>query len=108
MAKRRVVVTGMGIISPVGVGSAAAWENILACRSGIAGITRFDAAAFSSRIAGAATHGAVEVEDQARHLRTNEILAVERVEDVDGRLGDDAAHVKLLGEPEIERRERGA
>src|SRR5437773_496894 len=52
MAKRRVVVTGMGIISPVGVGSAAAWENILACRSGIAGITRFDAAAFTSRIAG--------------------------------------------------------
>src|SRR5438128_8151293 len=52
MAKRRVVVTGMGIISPVGVGSASAWENILACRSGIAGITRFDAAAFTSRIAG--------------------------------------------------------
>src|SRR5437016_3383498 len=52
MAKRRVVVTGMGIISPVGTGSATAWENILACRSGIAGITRFDAAAFTSRIAG--------------------------------------------------------
>src|SRR5437762_11520581 len=52
MAKRRVVVTGMGIISPVCVGSAAAWENILACRSGIAGITRVDAAAFTSRIAG--------------------------------------------------------
>src|SRR2546430_16433125 len=52
MAKRRVVVTGMGIISPVGVGSAAAWENILACRSGITGITRFDAALFPSRIAG--------------------------------------------------------
>src|SRR5437764_3788803 len=52
MAKRRVVVTGMGIISPVGTGSATAWENILACRSGIAAITRFDAAAFTSRIAG--------------------------------------------------------
>src|SRR6266542_4772567 len=52
MAKRRVVVTGMGVISPVGIGLAAAWENILACRSGIARITRFDAAAFTSQIAG--------------------------------------------------------
>jgi 3-oxoacyl-[acyl-carrier-protein] synthase II len=52
MPKRRVVVTGMGIISPVGVGVAAAWENILAGRSGIARITRFDASAFASQIAG--------------------------------------------------------
>ncbi len=52
MPKRRVVVTGMGIVSPVGIGLAAAWENILAGRSGIAAITRFDAAAFTSRIAG--------------------------------------------------------
>src|SRR5437667_11428157 len=58
-----------------------------------------------TRIAGAAAHGAVEVEDQTRHLRTNEVLAVERVENVDGRLGDDAAHMELLGKPEIERRE---
>jgi 3-oxoacyl-[acyl-carrier-protein] synthase II len=42
----------MGIVSPVGVGLAAAWANILAARSGIATITRFDASAFSSRIAG--------------------------------------------------------
>jgi 3-oxoacyl-[acyl-carrier-protein] synthase II len=52
MPKRRVVVTGMGIVSPVGIGLAAAWENILAGHSGIAPITRFDAAAFTSRIAG--------------------------------------------------------
>ena len=52
MSKRRVVVTGMGIVSPVGIGLATAWENILAGHSGIAGITRFDAAAFTSRIAG--------------------------------------------------------
>jgi 3-oxoacyl-[acyl-carrier-protein] synthase II len=52
MPKRRVVVTGMGIISPVGVGVAAAWENILAGRSGIGRITRFDASAFASQIAG--------------------------------------------------------
>jgi 3-oxoacyl-[acyl-carrier-protein] synthase II len=52
MSKRRVVVTGMGIVSPVGIGLATAWENVLAGHSGIAGITRFDATAFTSRIAG--------------------------------------------------------
>jgi 3-oxoacyl-[acyl-carrier-protein] synthase II len=52
MPKRRVVVTGMGIVSPVGIGVDAAWKNILAARSGITGITRFDASAFPSRIAG--------------------------------------------------------
>ena len=42
----------MGIVSPVGIGVQAAWDNILAARSGIATITRFDASAFPSRIAG--------------------------------------------------------
>jgi 3-oxoacyl-[acyl-carrier-protein] synthase II len=42
----------MGIVSPVGIGLAAAWANILAARSGIAAITRFDASSFPSRIAG--------------------------------------------------------
>jgi 3-oxoacyl-[acyl-carrier-protein] synthase II len=42
----------MGIVSPVGIGLSAAWESILAARSGIAAITRFDASAFASRIAG--------------------------------------------------------
>jgi 3-oxoacyl-[acyl-carrier-protein] synthase II len=52
MSRRRVVVTGMGIVSPVGIGIAAAWDAILAARSGIGPITRFDASAFPSRIAG--------------------------------------------------------
>ena len=52
MSKRRTVVTGMGIVSPVGIGLASAWDNILAARSGITSITRFDASAFPSRIAG--------------------------------------------------------
>jgi 3-oxoacyl-[acyl-carrier-protein] synthase II len=42
----------MGIVSPVGIGLADAWANILAARSGIGPITRFDASAFPSRIAG--------------------------------------------------------
>src|SRR6266576_3404413 len=52
MSRRRVVVTGMGIVSPVGIGVSASWANILGARSGIATITRFDASAFPSRIAG--------------------------------------------------------
>ncbi len=52
MARRRVVVTGMGIISPVGNTVQETWDNILAGKSGIGPITRFDATSFKSRIAG--------------------------------------------------------
>jgi 3-oxoacyl-[acyl-carrier-protein] synthase II len=50
--KRRVVVTGIGLISPAGIGTEETWQSILAGRSGIAPITLFDAAAYSTRIAG--------------------------------------------------------
>src|SRR5690242_2304030 len=49
---RRVVVTGLGIVSPVGLGVAEAWPAIVSGRSGIGPITRFDASGFASRIAG--------------------------------------------------------
>jgi len=52
MSKRRVVVTGLGVVSPVGVGVKTAWDNLIAGKSGIAQITKFDASAFSSTIAG--------------------------------------------------------
>ena len=52
MSKRRVVVTGLGIISPVGNDVSTAWANILAGRSGIGPITHFDASTFPTRIAG--------------------------------------------------------
>src|SRR5260221_3152415 len=51
MSKRRVVVTGLGIVSPVGVGIAEAWDTLLAGRSGVAPITRCDASALPTRIA---------------------------------------------------------
>jgi 3-oxoacyl-[acyl-carrier-protein] synthase II len=51
-ARRRVVVTGVGLVSPLGVGTAQNWEALLAGRSGIGPITRFDASDFPSRIAG--------------------------------------------------------
>jgi len=52
MSSRRVVVTGLGLISPVGNSVDEGWQNLLAGRSGIADITRFDASAFSCRFAG--------------------------------------------------------
>jgi 3-oxoacyl-[acyl-carrier-protein] synthase II len=53
MTRRRVVVTGLGIVSPVGSTVAAAWENVLAGRGGIGPITRFDVSAFATRFGGA-------------------------------------------------------
>ncbi|MBI4987414.1 MAG: beta-ketoacyl-ACP synthase II [Rhodocyclales bacterium] len=52
MARRRVVVTGLGIVSPVGNTVQESWDNIVAGKSGIGPITRFDASTFKSRIAG--------------------------------------------------------
>ena len=52
MSRRRIVITGLGIISPVGNSLAEAWENIIAGRSGIGPVTRFDASGFPVRIAG--------------------------------------------------------
>src|SRR6187402_2518391 len=51
MSKRRVVVTGLGIVSPVGNGIKEAWDNLLNGRSGVGPITRFDASALPTRIA---------------------------------------------------------
>ncbi len=52
MSQRRVVVTGMGIVSPVGNDLASSWDSIVNGRSGLGPITSFDASAFTTRIAG--------------------------------------------------------
>lgn len=52
MDKRRVVITGVGMITPLGIGVEQSWNGLLAGRSGIGKITQFDAANFPTRIAG--------------------------------------------------------
>lgn len=52
MSKRRIVITGLGCISPVGNSVATAWQNVVEGRSGIAPIQRFDVSDFSTRFGG--------------------------------------------------------
>ncbi|MDR2077018.1 MAG: beta-ketoacyl-ACP synthase II, partial [Desulfovibrio sp.] len=52
MQRKRVVITGLSALTPLGGNLAESWENLLRGKSGIAPITHFDAAAFESRIAG--------------------------------------------------------
>ena len=51
-SKRRIVVTGLGVVSPVGIGVQPAWSNLIAGKSGITRITKFDPSNFSSQVAG--------------------------------------------------------
>ncbi|CAN5387888.1 beta-ketoacyl-ACP synthase II [soil metagenome] len=73
MSRRRVVVTGLGLISPVGNTVPEAWSNIVAGVSGIAPITKFDATNFSTRFAGEVKGFEVEAimpAKDARHMDT--------------------------------------
>ncbi|MBB5270290.1 beta-ketoacyl-ACP synthase II [Quisquiliibacterium transsilvanicum] len=73
MSRRRVVVTGLGAVSPVGNDVQTTWQNIVAGRSGIGPITRFDASAFTCRIAGEVKDFDIEAylsAKEARHFDT--------------------------------------
>jgi 3-oxoacyl-[acyl-carrier-protein] synthase II len=73
MSRRRVVVTGLGHISPVGNSVAEGWANLVAGKSGIGPITKFDAAAFACRFAGEVKGFDIEAYipgKEARHMDT--------------------------------------
>ena len=73
MQRRRVVVTGLGVISPVGNTVAEAWSKVLAGKSGITGVTRFDPSRLSSQIA-----GEVKDFDVAQYLSAKEARRMDR------------------------------
>ena len=70
MTRRRVVVTGLGCVSPVGNTVADAWSNLIAGQSGIGPITRFDASAMSCRIVGEVKNFDLESYISAKEART--------------------------------------
>jgi 3-oxoacyl-[acyl-carrier-protein] synthase II len=73
MSRRRVVVTGLGLVSPVGNTVAEGWANLIAGRTGIAPITKFDASAMACRFAGEVKGfdiGAYIPVKEARHMDT--------------------------------------
>ena len=106
MSRRRVVVTGLGLISPVGNTVSEGWANLVAGRSGIANITKFDASAFACRFAGEVK--GFQVEDyipgkEARHMDTfihfGLAAAVQAVQDAGLPTGDalDEASAERIG-----------
>lgn len=70
MSRRRVVVTGLGCVSPVGNTVAEAWSNVLAGQSGIGLISKFDASAFACKIAGEVRNFDLETYINSKEART--------------------------------------
>jgi 3-oxoacyl-[acyl-carrier-protein] synthase II len=72
MSRRRVVVTGLGIVCPVGIGVDESWRGIVAGKSGIGPITQFDASSFPARIAGEVKGFEAEKYMDKREVRRND------------------------------------
>lgn len=104
MSRRRVVVTGLGCVSPVGNTVAEAWSNLLAGKSGVGPISRFDASGFACQIAGEVRGFNLDTYMSAKEARTMDTFihygiaaAVQAVEDANLPTGD------ALGEEESTR-----
>ncbi|MBW8829338.1 MAG: beta-ketoacyl-ACP synthase II [Burkholderiales bacterium] len=130
MTRRRVVITGLGLISPVGNTVQEGWSNLLAGRSGIANITKFDASNFACKFAGEVK--GFNVEDyfpakEARHmdtfihyglaasiqavrdagLPTNDALSEEQAERIGCLVGSGIGGLPLIEETHAELEARG-
>ena len=73
MDRKRVVVTGLGMITPLGIGVKDSWEGLIAGRSGIRRITHFDSSSFPTKIA-----GEVEGFDPEDYIESKEIKKMDR------------------------------
>ncbi|AMM25538.1 beta-ketoacyl-ACP synthase II [Variovorax sp. PAMC 28711] len=99
MTKRRVVVTGLGCIAPVGNTVSESWANLLAGKSGIANITAFDASAFACKFAGEVKGFDITQyisEKEARHMdrfiHLGFAAAIQAVQDSGLPIGDDLSY----------------
>ena len=131
MTRRRVVITGLGLISPVGNTVAEGWANLVAGRSGIANVTRFDASGLACRFAGEVK--GFNIEDyipgkEARHmdvfihfglaaamqavqdagLPTGDALSEEQAERIGCLVGSGIGGLPLIEATQIEYAARGA
>ncbi|MDO8375906.1 MAG: beta-ketoacyl-ACP synthase II [Aquabacterium sp.] len=131
MTRRRVVITGLGLISPVGNSVAEGWANLVAGRSGIDNVTRFDASGLSCRFAGEVK--GFNIEDyipgkEARHmdtfihygmaaamqavqdagLPTGDALSEEQAERIGCVVGSGIGGLPLIEQTQIEYAARGA
>jgi 3-oxoacyl-[acyl-carrier-protein] synthase II len=131
MTRRRVVVTGLGLISPVGNTVQDGWANLVAGRTGIGAITRFDAASFACRFAGEVK--GFNVEDyipgkEARHmdtfihyglaaavqavqdagLPTGDALTEDQAERIGCMVGSGIGGLPMIEQTVVDYRERGA
>ena len=131
MTRRRVVITGLGLISPVGNTVPEGWANLVAGRSGIANVTRFDASALACRFAGEVK--GFNIEDyipakEARHmdafihfglaaalqavvdagLPTGDALSEEQAERIGCLVGSGIGGLPMIEQTQIESAARGA
>jgi len=72
--KNKIVVTGMGVVSPVGIGLKPFWENLLAGKSGISHVTHFDASVLPTKIA-----GEINDFDPSLYVEKKEVRRMDRV-----------------------------
>ncbi len=99
MSRRRVVITGLGIVSPVGNNVPVAWQAILNGRSGIAPIEKFDVSAFPVRFGGEVRDfdvtrylSAKDARKMSEFIHYGIAAASEAMEDAGLEIGDDQAH----------------
>ncbi|KJV97099.1 beta-ketoacyl synthase, N-terminal domain protein, partial [Orientia tsutsugamushi str. Sido] len=59
MGNRRVVITGIGMVTPLGINAKSSWENLIKCKSGITRIHRFDTSHLKCKIAGLVLHDSI-------------------------------------------------